>query len=94
MNNLNDFAIMPDGSPLIAISGRTTLNTTSGSFKLQLWDIARFVPSSTGNNTTGYFQMYFDGSDVGLTKAGEKIDALAIQPNGTLLISTYGTTSV
>jgi len=94
MNNLNDFAIMPDGSLLIAISGRTTLNTTSGSFKLQLWDIARFVPSSTGNNTTGYFQMYFDGSDVGLTKAGEKIDALAIQPNGTLLISTYGTTSV
>jgi len=94
MNNLNDFAIMPDGSLLIAISGRTTLNTNNGSFKLQLWDIARFVPSSLGDNTSGYFEMYFDGSDVGLTKASEKIDALAIQPNGTLLISTYGTASV
>ncbi|HRO24797.1 MAG TPA: choice-of-anchor Q domain-containing protein, partial [Promineifilum sp.] len=84
MNNLNDFAIMPDGSLLIAISGRTTLNTSNGSFKLQ----------SLGDNTSGYFEMYFDGSDVGLTKASEKIDALAIQPNGTLLISTYGTASV
>jgi len=94
MNNLNDFAIMPDGSLLIAISGRTTLNTSNGSFKLQLWDIARFVPSSMGDNTSGYFEMYFDGSDVGLTKASEKIDALTIQPNGTLLISTYGTANV
>lgn len=94
MNNLNDFAIMPDGSLLIAISGRTMLSTGNGSFKLQLWDIARFVPSSMGDNTSGYFEMYFDGSDVGLTKASEKIDALAIQPNGMLLISTYGTASV
>lgn len=93
-NSLNDFALMPDGSILLAISGRTTLAGSSGSFKLQLWDIARFVPDNLGDNTTGYFELFFDGSDVGLTKASEKIDALTRQPNGTVLISTYGTANV
>lgn len=93
-NSLNDFVLLPDGSILLAISGRTTLSGSSGSFKLQLWDIARFTPTSLGENTTGTFQMYFDGSDVGLTQAAEKIDALAIRPDGTLLISTYGTAAV
>ena len=93
-NSLNDFVLMPDGSILLAISGRTTLAGPSGSFKLQLWDVARFVPSSLGNDTAGSFEMYIDGSDVGLTKASEKIDALARQPNGTILISTYGAANV
>ena len=93
-NSLNDFVLMPDGSILLAISGRTTLAGSSGSFKLQLWDVARFVPGSLGNNTAGSFEMYIDGSDVGLTKASEKIDALARQPNGTILISTYGAATV
>ena len=93
-NSLNDFVLMPDGSILLAISGRTTLAGPSGSFKLQLWDVARFVPSGLGNDTAGSFEMYIDGSDVGLTKASEKIDALARQPNGTILISTYGAANV
>lgn len=93
-NALNDFVLMPNGSILLAISGRTTLSGPGGSFKLQLWDIARFTPTSLGENTSGSFEMYFDGSDVGLTQAAEKIDALAIRPDGTLLISTYGTAAV
>lgn len=91
---LNDFVLMSDGSILLAVGARTTLTGPSGSFKLQPWDIARFVPSDLGSNTAGDFELYFDGSDVGLTRAGEKIDALTIQPNGTLLISTYGTATV
>jgi len=93
-NSLNDFVLMPDDSILLAVSGRTTLIGSSGSFKLQLWDVARFVPSSLGSNTAGYFEMFIDGSDVGLTKASEKIDALARQPDGTILLSTYGTANV
>lgn len=93
-NSLNDFVLMPDGSILLAISGRVTLAGSSGSFRLEMWDVARFVPSGLGNNTAGTFEMYIDGSDVGLTKASEKIDALTRLPNGTLLISTYGAASV
>mgnify|MGYP001358343495 FL=1 len=94
LNSLNDFLLMPDGSILLAISGRTTLAGSSGSFKLQLWDVAQFIPRSLGADTAGHFAMYIDGSDVGLTQASEKIDALARHSNGTILISTYGAASV
>ena len=40
-------------------------------------DIIRFLPTSLGENTAGSFQWYLDGSDVGLTTAGENIDAMA-----------------
>ena len=39
-------------------------------------------------------QVYFDGSDVGLSATAEKIDTLARRADGALLISTYGTASV
>lgn len=39
-------------------------------------------------------QWLFDGSDVGLSTAGEKIDALAIAPDGRLLLSTVASGSV
>lgn len=93
-NALNDFVLLPDGSLLLAISGRTTLSSGGGSFKVELWDVARFVPQTLGENTAGSFEMYFDGSDVGLTQAAEKIDALAVRADGALLISTYGAATV
>ncbi|HMT19781.1 MAG TPA: hypothetical protein PKE20_00805, partial [Promineifilum sp.] len=57
-------------------------------------DILRFTPTSTGANTAGTFAIWFDGSNVGLTKGGEKLDAIAFAPNGDLVISTGGATSV
>ena len=93
-NALNDFVLMPDGTILLAISGRTTLAGSAGSFKLQLWDVAQFTPRSLGDNTDGDFSMYIDGSDVSLTTSTEKIDALTRQSNGTILISTYGAANV
>jgi hypothetical protein len=44
--------------------------------------------------TTGTFSVYIDGSDVGLTAAGEKLDALELLPDGRLLLSTKGNFSV
>ncbi len=40
--------------------------------------------------TTGTFSVYFDGSDVGISAVGEKLDALEILPDGRLLLSTKG----
>lgn len=57
-------------------------------------DILRFTPTSTGANTAGTFTIWFDGSDVELTKGGEKIDAITFVPNGDLVISTGGGASV
>jgi hypothetical protein len=57
-------------------------------------DIVRFVPTSTGTSTAGTFELYFDGSDVGLTTNGEDVDAISILPGGDLLIGTTGSPSV
>lgn len=57
-------------------------------------DIVRFTPTSTGNTTAGTFEMYFDGSDVGLTTTSEDIDVVTFAPNGNLVVSTIGNFSV
>ncbi len=51
-------------------------------------DVVMFTPISLGSVTAGTFTFYFDGSDVGLTKSGENIDALALTSDGRLIIST------
>ncbi|MGE5776244.1 MAG: DNRLRE domain-containing protein [Chloroflexota bacterium] len=54
-------------------------------------DVLRFDATSLGSNTAGTFSLLFDGSDVGLSDASnEKIDALSVQPDASLLISTNG----
>lgn len=54
-------------------------------------DIVRFTASSLGATTAGSFDLYFDGSDIGLSSGGENIDAVSQLPGGDLLISTTGT---
>ncbi len=57
-------------------------------------DIVRFTSTSLGTDTAGTFSLYFDGSDVGLTIAGEDVDAVELLPNGHLLLSTINTVAV
>jgi hypothetical protein len=57
-------------------------------------DIVRFDATSLGLNTAGTFSMYFNGADVGLDATGEKIDALSVLPDGKILVSTTGDSSV
>ena len=42
------------------------------------------------NPNTGQYAWYFDGSDVGLTKSSENVDAIELLPDGRLLVSTTG----
>ena len=57
-------------------------------------DVVTFTPASLGPVTAGTFSFYFDGSDVGLTTDNEDVDAVALMPNGRLVISTLGNASV
>jgi len=57
-------------------------------------DLLRFLDRGHGAKTEGTFVMYFDGSDVGLSDAGEDVDAADIRKNGKLLLSTLGTAAV
>jgi len=53
-------------------------------------DLVLFTASSLGNVTAGAFSLYFNGSDVGLSRTSEDIDAVELLPNGHLLVSVTG----
>lgn len=89
--NLNAFAFETDGDILMSFAGTVTV---PGAGKVLAQDVVRFVPTSLGNNTSGTFYLHIDGSDVGLTTAAEKIDALSVNLANQTQISTVGTAKV
>jgi len=50
-------------------------------------DLIRFIPTSLGAMTSGSFEFYFDGSDVGLVGADDAIDAVSVDGVGRLHLS-------
>ena len=91
IKKLNAFTLLPGGGLLLSPGGPTNV---PGLGAVAAQDIVRFTPTSTGPNTAGSFQWYFDGSDVGLSTAAENIDALSINGSGHLLVSTTGNATV
>ncbi len=91
--NVNAFERMPNGSILMSLSAAQNV---AGLGKVQPQDIIRFNPTSLGDTTAGTFEWFLDGSDVGLTTAGEKIDAIYMQQDieNPLRISLTGSGSV
>ncbi len=89
--NVSGFEILDNGHILLSFAANQNI---PGLGKVTPQDVVRFIPTSTGNNTAGSFQWYFDGSAFKLTTAAEKIDALGLTPDGRLLISTTGTAAV
>lgn len=89
--NVAAFAQLNDDSLLIAFNQKFKLD---GYGRVMPNDIMRFVPTSLGDDTAGSWELYFDGSDVGLTTGNEQIDAIAFEGNGRLLISTERNYSV
>ncbi|MEM6254971.1 MAG: Ig-like domain-containing protein, partial [Cyanobacteria bacterium P01_D01_bin.156] len=53
-------------------------------------DIVLFTASELGDNTSGSWSLYLDGSDVGLGNNSEDIDGLQLLKDGSLLVSTQG----
>lgn len=89
---------LPNGTLLLTLGG---MQTVAGLGKVTASDIIRFVPNSYGlgySTTSGVFQWYLDGSDVGLTTAGEKIDAISLSSTDPddfdLVVSLSGAGSV
>lgn len=97
-DNIDAFAILPDGSILVSTSGAYSIQAAYDEPGVGAgeWlrgsgeDILRFVPASTGADSTGTWELYFDGSDVGLKGSAGNIDALAVLPDNSLLISVAG----
>lgn len=86
-NDLDAFDLMDDGSILMSFKSRRTI---AGVGVVDDSDIVRFIPTALGEQTSGSFEFYFDGSDVGLSNGDEDIDAVSRLADGRLLISTSG----
>ena len=84
--------ILPDGSLVISTTGTATVPGLTADKQ----DLLRFTPAvdGYGSVTKGTWSLYFDGSDVGLTLDSENIDAVAVLPNGNLVLSTTGFANV
>ena len=93
--NVSAFTFLPNGSILMSLVANATL---PGVGAVTPMDVIRFVPTQLGNNTVGFFEWYFDGSDVGLSARTEKIDAISYFQTAAgsqrLRISTTGTATV
>lgn len=89
--NIDAIAFAPDGRLVISTVGNHTAGGVTGQDK----DLLAFSPMQLGQTTSGTWAMYFDGSDVGLTKASEDIGGVWIDPgDGRLFLSTYGAFSI
>ena len=66
-----------------------------GNFAGKDEDLLVFNDTSLGENTSGTWELYFDGSDVGLNDGGgEDVNATWIDSNGDIYLSTVGTFNV
>ncbi|MDE0755798.1 MAG: thrombospondin type 3 repeat-containing protein, partial [Woeseiaceae bacterium] len=83
---LDGVAALDDGSLLLSKSSPGSV----GGITYDDSDILRFRPYTLGENTTGSFEIYFDGSDAGLETGGEDIDAIAVLSDGNFAISLAG----
>jgi hypothetical protein len=75
-----------DGSILLSVDVATT--GIPGLGRVEDSDIVRFIPSQLGAGTSGTFEWYLDGSDVGLSPSSEDIDSISLDADGNLIIST------
>ena len=85
VTDVDAVSVMNDGSILMSFAQPIRL---SGLGKVDDSDIVRFIPVSLGADTAGSFELVFDGSDAGLTRPGEDVDAFSFAPDGRLIIST------
>ena len=90
-SKLSAFDVIGNNEILMSFAHETTLQ---GLGLVDDSDIVKFTASSIGENTTGVFELYLDGSDVGLEQPGEDIDALTQLSNGDILVSTKGNISI
>ena len=90
-NDIDGVHVNSDGSVLLSLNQDTNID---GLGAVDDADILRFNPTSTGNDTAGSLELYFDGSDVGLDSNQEDIDGISIASNGDILISTNSSYSI
>jgi FG-GAP repeat len=87
--DVDAFYVEGDGNILLSVDKSGII--LPGGLTIDNSDIVRFKSSTPGDYKTGTYELYLDGSEVGLEdSADENIDAIAFAPDGGLVISVNG----
>ena len=93
--DITAIAFLDEDRMLMVFDEPGTVGTAPNTVDYTASDILVFTATQWGTQTAGTFSMFLDGSEVGLEDAvAERIDSLAILPDGSLLISTTGNPNV
>lgn len=84
--DIDAITFAPNGDLVISILGNGNVG-----FAVKDEDLIRFEDTSLGNNTSGTWHRFFDGSDIDLTTSGEDVSAVWIDKrNEEIHFSTLG----
>ena len=84
--DIDALAYTSDGKLLISTYGTAAV----GTLRAKDEDLLRFTPTSLGATTAGSWELYFDGSAVGLTAGNEDVGAALLKGANTLYLATRG----
>ena len=85
--DIDSVSVLPDGRLLIGTLGSFSVSGASGRDE----DLAVFAPTKLGEETSGTWSLYFDGSDVGLaSSSSEDIWGVSVDAGGRLHLNTNG----
>ncbi|MEE9344280.1 MAG: hypothetical protein V3U88_01600 [Methylococcales bacterium] len=89
--DIDAFHLNSDGTMLLSINKAISLPVVG---EVDDSDILLFRPEQLGADTSGSLEIFLRGADAGLTTNGGDIDAIAIDTEGRLVISTLGSANV
>ena len=92
--DVDAFDIIDDSEILLSFSTPTTVSIDGEDVEVDDSDVVKFMGSQMGDTTEGEFEMFFDGSEFDLTEDLQDIDAVQLLDDGSLLVSTIGTSTI
>lgn len=92
--DVDAFDLQADGSILLSFDKPLRMTIAQQTVTIDDADLVRFIPTQLGPTTSGSFARFFTGATVGLTTAGENIDAVDVDAAGRLILSTGGAFTV
>ena len=84
--DVDAFELLANGKIVLSTDGSASVSGVSAGAE----DLLAFTPGSLGATTSGAYEMYFDGSDVGISTSNENVDAAAVDSTGRIYLSTTG----
>ncbi len=90
---IDAFSIAEDGRLIISTRGRATVKVNGVDMRVAGQDLLAFTFNTIGSSTSGTWELYFEGADVGLKN--ENIDGVWVDPqNGDLYLSVVNNFNV